>query len=108
MKLTFVDIFGYFQELNIPNHNVDPFIRNEKNSHSKDGVHPTEIGYLLISNQIYKKITHKIKKRTRLICLGDSITYGVHVQGEGTDTGDTYPAYLKQILCNSTSSQNKN
>lgn len=106
--LIFIDIFDCFQELKIPNHNVDSFIRNERNSNSKDGVHPTETGYLLIANQIHKKITHKIKKRTRIICLGDSITFGVHVQGEGTDTGNTYPAYLKQILCNSMSSQNNN
>jgi hypothetical protein len=30
--------------------------------------------------------------------MGDSITYGSHMVGEGTATGETYPAFLVSEL----------
>ena len=31
--------------------------------------------------------------------FGDSITFEAHVSGDGTTSGETYPAYLKEIIC---------
>jgi hypothetical protein len=33
-----------------------------------------------------------------IICLGDSITHGGGLPGEGTAEGDTYPAVVAQLL----------
>ena len=35
---------------------------------------------------------------SRIACFGDSITYGVYVAGEGTASGETYPAFLARKL----------
>jgi len=35
---------------------------------------------------------------SRVVCLGDSITMGIAMQGEGTATGDTYPGRLAVML----------
>jgi hypothetical protein len=32
------------------------------------------------------------------VCFGDSITFGQHVDGEGTATGGTYPGVLARML----------
>ncbi|WP_372934509.1 hypothetical protein [Mariniphaga sediminis] len=37
----------------------------------------------------------------KIICFGDSLTFGVYMKGEGTAEGDTYPAILKQLITRS-------
>ena len=32
------------------------------------------------------------------MCLGDSITFGAHMPGQGTTCGETYPAWLSVML----------
>jgi lysophospholipase L1-like esterase len=99
-KLTFVDIFTRFSEMGIPIHNQDKIIRNVFNSGSPDGVHPTPVGYQLIAQEIFNVLVTngKIKKHSKIICFGDSITVGVHVAGQGTVSGETYPAYLSELI----------
>ena len=73
-------------------------IRNEANLHGKDGVHPTAKGYQLLARLLADAIhTHHLPTR-RIACCGDSITYGAHMNGQGTTTGDTYPAFLRTLL----------
>ena len=100
--LSFIDIFNHFKKIGVPNHDTDTLIRNTVNSGFRDGVHPTNQGYRIIAQEILKRLVNdgKIKKNVKIICFGDSITFGVHVSGEGTTTGETYPAYLKEMICN--------
>src|SRR5690606_13334768 len=101
-EIPFVDVFAYFDDLGIPDHEVDKYIRNINNSRARDGVHPTALGYRIIASQAYHKLVmtnFKIKKGLKIICLGDSITFGSGVYGEGTSEGETYPAQLKQMIC---------
>ena len=100
-NLLFVDIFNQFKKKGIPDHNKDNIIRNEFNSGAHDGVHPTPHGYRMIADKIFKKLLDngKIKEGINIICFGDSITFGAHVAGEGTASGETYPAYLKERIC---------
>ncbi len=101
-NLLFVDIFNQFNKMGIPKHNKDNIIRNVLNSGAHDGVHPTPYGYEIIAQEIFNKLVSdgKIKKGIKIICFGDSITFGANVSGKGTASGETYPAYLKEKIYN--------
>ncbi len=73
-------------------------IRNEANLRSKDGVHPSAEGYRLLARLLADAIKAHHLPTDRIACCGDSITYGAHMNGQGTTTGETYPAFLRAIL----------
>jgi lysophospholipase L1-like esterase len=78
---------------------ADTLIRNAANSGSEDGVHPTAEGYRLLAGLVVEVILREnLQDARRIVCFGDSITRGVHVKGEGTATGETYPAFLLRAL----------
>ncbi|MBP1841247.1 SGNH/GDSL hydrolase family protein [Formosa algae] len=87
------DLNAEFKALNLPQHNQDIFIKNEKNSGKQDGVHPTALGYRFIAEQVFKflKSNELLKPNQRIICFGDSITRG---GGQGVN----YPSYLNELL----------
>jgi lysophospholipase L1-like esterase len=63
--------------------------------YNSDGVHPNKDGYVVIANHILTYLkANPIKGGLKIVCFGDSITYGSAVDGQGTSTGDTYPAIL--------------
>ncbi len=71
----------------------DALLQNEANSNHKDGVHPTATGYSFIALAVYDAILqHRLPKK-RIVCFGDSITYG-----DGSIDGNSYPAYLSALL----------
>ncbi len=84
-----------FVKRGIPKHNSDEYIKNEKNSRKKDGVHPTPAGYKLMSDIIwaFMEQSELVTRYRTIICLGDSIT-----NGGGNASGKNYPTYLKQNL----------
>lgn len=96
----FVDIHQTFTEKNIPQHNLDLYIRNPKNSNSKDGVHPTSLGYELIAKTLFDfiKANNLIQSKMHIVCFGDSITFGLGADKKGTEDERTYPAFLKQFI----------
>jgi len=64
-----------------------------------DGLHPDSAGYKLISDSLFYYMQKQNLTTIKIIsCFGDSITFGKSVKGEGTSTGDTYPALLKILL----------
>ncbi len=67
--------------------------RNAVNSGAEDGIHPTPGGYALIARKLAELIAEKELPAERILCLGDSITFGVHVAAE-----ENYPARLKKLL----------
>ncbi len=73
-------------------------VRNTANSNSRDGVHLTPRGYQFLARQIAALLKDRIQPGQTIVCLGDSLTYGAHVQGAGTATGQTYPARLAELL----------
>ena len=73
-------------------------IRNTANSKVKDGLHLTAEGAKLLAETVAEKLDGKVGKTDRILCLGDSITYGAALSGAGTVTGQTYPAWLKTLL----------
>jgi lysophospholipase L1-like esterase len=71
------------------------------NSHqlfSTDGLHPSAAGYADIAGYVYNYMMANTIKANIIVCFGDSITYGVFVDGAGTALGDTYPAVLQKDL----------
>lgn len=101
-EVYFIDIFQQFVNLNVPQHNTDLFIMNPKNSGYRDGVHPTALGYHFIAENVFQflKQNKLLEKGAKVICFGDSITKGSKVKGSGTAEGETYPAYLQNLIVN--------
>ena len=97
-----LNLFQKFNELNLPRHNQDLFFRNEMNSGKPDGVHPTPLGYRFIAESVFQflKSTDLLKKDVKIVCFGDSITYGSGANGGGTVAGETYPAVLSSLIIN--------
>lgn len=93
--ILFLNLFKKFSALGLPKHNKDLFFRNQMNSGVKDGVHPTPLGYHFIAEQVFQFLKHQklIKKDQKIVCFGDSITYG-----GGRNNRNNYPAYLAQRL----------
>lgn len=65
---------------------------------SADGVHLTPLGYRALAHCFFNVVAEGIQDEVTIVCLGDSVTWGVGVKGAGTTAGETYPAYLCQIL----------
>ncbi|MDO7173756.1 SGNH/GDSL hydrolase family protein [Mariniflexile sp. AS56] len=89
----FYDLNAEFKALNLPIHNQDMLIRNEKNSGKKDGVHPTALGYRFMAQNVhyFLKEHRLLKPNQNIICFGDSIT-------RGGREGQNYPAYLNELI----------
>ena len=98
----FLNIFEKFKELNLPKHNEDLFLRNPKNSGAKDGVHPTTLGYHFIAANAFQLLKENklLDKGMKIVCFGDSITYGSGSKGGGTVMGENYPSFLLKRINN--------
>lgn len=94
----FLDINAIFRTHGTPNPTGSSLLRNEINSGRQDGVHPTPAGYELIAQSIFHYLKEKDRHYDRIICFGDSITFGAYAKGEGSVRGETYPAVLKRML----------
>jgi len=74
--------------------------RNPANSGNEDGVHPTPNGYFRFADAIARRIRAEKWNPNRILCIGDSITYGVSVKGAGSaaPNAETYPGRLAKEL----------
>ncbi|QJB36905.1 esterase [Chitinophaga oryzae] len=95
-----LDLHEVFVRRGEPNRTAASLIVNAANMGREDGIHPTAAGYRFMAAQLYDYLKkHRLLRRyRRILCFGDSITYGAFMDGAGTDTGDTYPAGLKRLL----------
>lgn len=94
----YLDIDSIFQAHSDPNLRMSGLIRNEITAGKLDGEHPTAEGYRLIAESISNFLKNKDKDYKRIICYGDSITFGAYVHGGGSTRGYTYPAVLNRLL----------
>lgn len=103
-QLGYLDIYQIFSDHGVHGHNEDQYIRNEQNSGVPDGVHPTALGYELIAICLlqYLKNQDILSEDAKIVCFGDSITYGAGVEHGGTIQGENYPAVLSALLGKST------
>ena len=109
LSVHYLDLFQVFNDMNLPKHNSDLFFKNSSNSGAADGVHPTALGYRFIGEFVFRYLKENLllKNPQKIICLGDSITYGSGMVGRGTATGDTYPAVLQDFINNEYNSINR-
>ncbi len=76
----------------------DVLVRCVANSGARDGSHLTADGYRLLADEVARELRGRLKAEDAVACFGDSITYGSHMEGQGTATGMTYPAFLHAAL----------
>lgn len=99
-QIDFIDINSIFREMGLPKHNEDEYIRNVKNSSLKDGIHPTIKGYTLIATHIFNHLVKQkmVTQNMKIVCIGDSITYGEGLRGVLSLKDKTYPAQLETMI----------
>jgi lysophospholipase L1-like esterase len=83
----------YFVDVNKDISHIDTAVNNNL-LYVADGIHPTAIGYQDIAGYINSYMKSNHITAAKIVCFGDSITYGSYVNGAGTSTGQTYPAVL--------------
>lgn len=98
LRVPVVDAFQVFSGVGLIGDDQRSLIRNQANSGADDGVHPTGDGYRVLATAIAMTLTAHGLPRERIVCIGDSITFGQYVPGEGTATGETYPGWLARML----------
>ena len=96
--LPLVDLYQLLTAIGQIGIEPESLLRNEANSGKPDGVHPTADGYRLMALAVYETIRHHRLPHGRVVCLGDSITFGAGMPGAGTADGSTYPAFLKRAV----------
>lgn len=92
-----LDFFSIVQKIGM-SESENSIIRNMANSGSDDGVHPTPEGYKILADAISSVIKKQKLMKNKIVCIGDSITHGVYVEGAGTAGGETYPGRLAAAL----------
>ena len=73
-------------------------LRCERNGGGKDGVHLTPAAYALLGQRVFEVIGGGVQRGERVVCFGDSLTFGAGAKGAGTVTGETYPAVLQRCF----------
>lgn len=96
-KIPLADIHGFIEKNGNATEEKSSLIRNIANSDAEDGIHLTENGYFQMARLVYKLLKDKAINGN-IVCFGDSVTYGSHMDGVGTASGCTYPGVLKRLL----------
>ncbi len=73
-------------------------VRCEANGGGRDGVHLVSTAYEKLGAAIYGVLKSSVQPNETIVCFGDSLTFGVHVEGEGKTLGGSYPAVLQRML----------
>ncbi len=92
-RIPFLDLYHIFNSIGNIGLEKNSLIKNEANSNTTDGLHPTPEGYRVIGIAVYNAILQYRLPHQKIVCFGDSITIG-----DGIDGGYNYPSYLKKLL----------
>jgi lysophospholipase L1-like esterase len=63
---------------------------------SPDGIHLTAKGYGLLAQTFFQALPVDVSRG--VVCLGDSLTYGVPLRTAQKESDETYPAQLERLL----------
>ncbi len=96
-NLPLVDLYALVSRQGDPD-SAESFLRNMANVKSPDGVHLTAKGTAAFATEIAKTIRIHKFNTARIVCIGDSNTYGANLKGAGTVEQETYPAALLREL----------
>lgn len=97
-QVPLVDVYRIFERTGNVGPARESLIRNVANSGARDGVHPTAEGCRVIAAAIYQAVCDHHLPANLVVCLGDSITFGVHLKGAGSVRGQPWPARLARLL----------
>lgn len=92
-----IDINRVFKACGGSGEEPDSLFRNVANAGINDGVHPTASGYKLLGAVVYQALSLTQPEVSRIVCFGDSITFGYMMEGQGTVEGNPYPAVLSRL-----------
>ena len=92
-QTSLLDMGSLFEKIGNIGTEASCLLLNESNSPRKDGVHPTPDGYRVIALAVYDYIMYNNLPNGRIVCFGDSITWG-----DGSLDKASYPAYLKRLI----------
>jgi len=93
-KTAFTDLYRVFSRVGNIGTDASSLIKNEANSKTTDGLHPTADGYRVMAVAIHAALVcHQFANKKKIVCFGDSIT-----KGDGIDGGGNYPSYLQKLL----------
>lgn len=65
---------------------------------SDDGVHLSTAGNRLLAKTFYDVVASQLAGNEKIVCVGDSLTFGYGNAGAGSAEGETYPAMLRLLL----------
>ena len=91
-KLEMLDMHHIFEKVGNIGEETFSLIQNMANAKKEDGVHPTPDGYRIMAVAIYQKLLSLNVPYQKLVCFGDSITFG------GGKYTNSYPGFLKELL----------
>ncbi|MBE6380380.1 MAG: hypothetical protein E7047_05580 [Lentisphaerae bacterium] len=96
-QLELVDLYELIAPVDM---SPESMILNPANSDRRDGMHFTAAGNRAVALAVYEKIRKYFSEKRRIICWGDSLTYGVYMPGKGTadPAALTYPGILCKLL----------
>lgn len=97
-KCTLIDLNRVLQACGGSTTDKESLFQNEANFNINDGVHPTANGYRVIGTAVFEVVNGLAPKATSVVCFGDSITFGYKMTGQGTVTGQPYPAVLNRLF----------
>lgn len=97
-NIPLVDLYSLISE-HAPLDSAESLLRNPANVKSADGVHLTAEGAALFGREVAKTIKEHRLNTTRIVCIGDSNTFGASLKGAGTVEREPYPAVLRRELC---------
>jgi lysophospholipase L1-like esterase len=95
---TLVDLDSVFAPGTWEEGNPEGLMTTRAASGRPDGVHPNPVGARKIGEAVAERLKSLGLTGGPITCLGDSITYGGGLPGEGTTEGETYPAVVSQVL----------
>ncbi len=73
-------------------------LRIPETSGVADGIHLTDAGYAALARCVADTIRKAGYSPKKILCIGDSLTYGVGSRDAGKVSGNTYPGQLKKIF----------
>jgi lysophospholipase L1-like esterase len=96
----YIDINDDIKKQGSPNPTNVSLLNNAANTPAHpDGLHLTKYGAKFIANDVFAYLKAKNKLNYyKVVCFGDSLTFGLYLKGAGTAKYDTYPAYLSTLL----------
>ena len=96
--LTLVDFYAAVNAAAPDLTGPDSPLRNPNNGGGRDGVHMLPRGYRMLGKAVADALADDAKPGMRVVCVGDSLTFGYPAEGQGTARGQTYPAVLNDEL----------